>query len=200
MIQIQTSAQDALTAALQALQAGQVVGYPSETVWGLAVLPGHPEALERLYQRKGRDPLKPVQLSCQDAELAREWVAPDQPLFERLTAWWPGPLTLLARARPGCPPDLAPDGVVGLRVPDHPLAQALLQAAGGVLVTTSLNPSGAPPAVRAAQAQQYGLADLLFGIEDDVGTVAGLASTVIDTRSGVVVRRGSLLPPLPELR
>ncbi|ULH15350.1 Sua5/YciO/YrdC/YwlC family protein [Deinococcus sp. KNUC1210] len=123
-------AQATVAEALKVLARGGVVGYPSETVWGLAALPSSAAGVERLYTLKQRDSFKPVQLSCASAEVAHSWIRPGQPEFERLARLWPGPLTLLAWAVPGCPERLAPGGVVGLRVPAHPLALALLAEAG----------------------------------------------------------------------
>ncbi|GGR09112.1 L-threonylcarbamoyladenylate synthase [Deinococcus ruber] len=179
--------------ALKVLTRGGVVGYPSETVWGLAALPSSAAGVERLYTLKGRDNLKPVQLSCVSAEVAHTWVRSGQPEFERLARLWPGPLTVLAWAVPGCPERLAPGGVVGLRVPAHPLALALLGEAGGTLATTSLNPSGQPAATSRQQAEAYQLAELLLpgdGPEDASGS--GQASTVYDLRSGTVLRQGDI--------
>ena len=178
-----------LSEALAVLARGGVVGYPSETVWGLAALPSSAAGVERLYHLKGRDSLKPVQLSCVSAEVASGWVRPGQPAFEQLALLWPGPLTLLAWAVDGCPEQLAPGGVVGLRVPAHPLALALLHAAGGTLATTSLNPSSQPAATSFEQAETYRLADLLLPAER-VGS--GQASTVYDLRTGTVVRQGDI--------
>ncbi|WP_425147204.1 L-threonylcarbamoyladenylate synthase [Deinococcus sp.] len=197
----------AVREALAVLAGGGVVGYPSETVWGLAALPGYlpgpsrsaspffPAGVERLYRLKGRDSLKPVQLSCSSASVARTWTNTSDPqgtAFERLSGLWPGPLTLLARAAAGCPEALAPGGVVGLRVPAHPLALALLEAAGGTLATTSLNPSGAPAATTRSEAAAYGLADLLLCDPAKDGRVSGRASTVYDLMAGVIVRQGDL--------
>ncbi|WP_051517257.1 L-threonylcarbamoyladenylate synthase [Deinococcus phoenicis] len=175
--------------AAQLLAAGEVVGYPTETVWGLAV---RPDAVARLYALKGRESGKPVQVSCVDTEVART-LTRGGPAFEALSAFWPGPLTLVLPARAACPPDLAPGGWVGLRVPDHPVAQALLRACGGTLATTSLNPSGQPAAQTLAEAQAYGLAPLL----PDGGVPArGLASTVVRIggagREIEVLREGAL--------
>ncbi|WP_424951729.1 L-threonylcarbamoyladenylate synthase [Deinococcus sp.] len=183
--------------ATQALQGGGVVGYPSETVWGLAALPVPRAAVDRLYLLKGREADKPVQLSCLTQGVARRWVRPGQRGFGALAGFWPGPLTLLAWAAEDCPDWLAPGGVVGLRVPAHPTIQALLERCGGTLATTSLNPSGLPAASSAAQARAYGLADFL--LTDDSGEPAGvqtgsvgLASTVFDLRTRRVLRRGAV--------
>ena len=185
------------------LQSGGVVGYPSETVWGLAACTGR-GAVDRLYRLKGREADKPVQLSCLGLEHARRWLRPGQPEVERLARFWPGPLTLLAWAAADCPEWLAPGGVVGLRVPSHPVIRALLAATGGTLATTSLNPSGLPAAGTAEQAQGYGLADLLLpdtlpssnlngsdGGSSGSGS-SGLASTVFDLRTRQVLRQGAI--------
>lgn len=186
--------------ALKVLAAGGVVGYPSETVWGLAALTTSAAGLERLYARKGRVEDKPVQLSCLDAATAEKWLRPGQEGAEKLFQFWPGPLTLLAWAREGCPERLAPGGVVGLRVPAHEVIRALLQAAGGTLATTSLNPSGEPSASSEVQARAYGLADLLLSSSEVASSsqggsglrISGLSSTVFDLRTRQVLRAGAV--------
>jgi L-threonylcarbamoyladenylate synthase len=183
------------------LRGGGVVGYPSETVWGLAALPTLQSAVERLYQIKGRDAAKPVQLSVTVGQVQR-WLRPAQQEVQKLARFWPGPLTVLAWAAPDVPEWLAPGGVIGLRVPASAVAQALLTQAGGALATTSLNPSGRPAAMSFEQAQQYGLADLLLPespadkeLADEVVSASGtsgLASTVFDVRTRRVLRAGAI--------
>jgi len=183
-----------LAEAVEVLRRGGAVGYPSETVWGLAARPDDEVAVDRLYQLKGREASKPVQLSCLNLAEAQRWLRPGQPEVTALARFWPGPLTLLAWAVPACPEWLAPGGVVGIRVPDHPVIQALLAASGGTLATTSLNPSGLPAATSEGMARDYGLADLLLPDEDERRLAAspGLASTVFDLRTRQVVRAGEL--------
>lgn len=176
--------------AARVLAAGGVVGYPTETVWGLATLPGH---AERLFALKGRDPDKPVQVSCADAQAARPLTLLGA-AFGALAGLWPGPVTLVLPASPACPPALAPGGWVGVRVPDHPVALALLRAGGGILATTSLNPSGEGAARTLDQARAYGLADLL--LPDGGVPASGRASTVVrvwpDRREVEVLREGAV--------
>ncbi|CAM3499234.1 SUA5-related protein [Deinococcus saxicola] len=189
----QNNAAIAVDAAWTVLQRGGVVAYPSETVWGLAVLPDHPQGVQRLYEVKGRAAHRPVQVSCQDARAGLELAQPNAAL-SALSTLWPGPLTLVTPALPGTPPALAPGGLVGLRVPSHPLALALLRRCGGRLLTTSCNPSGLPPALTAAQARDMALAD--FVLPDvqaaDEGPVEGQASTVVQLPEGTVLRSGPL--------
>lgn len=177
-----------LGAAVKHLQAGGVVGYPTETVWGLAA---QPEALAALYAVKGREADKPVQVSCLNVELAHTLTTGGK-AFGVLSSFWPGPLTLVAPASAACAPELAPGGWVGLRIPDHPVALALLRACGGLLVTTSLNPSGKPAARTWEEARSYGLAPLL--LPDGDVPARGLASTVVRLRGETleVLREGAL--------
>ncbi|WP_291425065.1 Sua5/YciO/YrdC/YwlC family protein [Deinococcus sp.] len=176
--------------AVQQLRAGNVVGYPTETVWGLAAAPEH---LEQLWRRKGREANKPLQVSCADHQTALA-LAEASPLLELLLPLWPGPLTVVTRASARCPAALAPGGWVGLRLPDHAVAQHLLSAAG-YLATTSLNPTGQPAALTFKEARRYALADLLLG--QPPGRAGGQASTVVrlPARSGEpaqVLRVGAL--------
>ncbi|WP_102124992.1 L-threonylcarbamoyladenylate synthase [Deinococcus planocerae] len=177
--------------AARVIAAGGVVGYPTETVWGLAV---RLDAVERLYALKGRDPDKPVQVSCADAETARPLTLGGA-AFDALAGLWPGPVTLVLPAAPGCPPGVAPGGWVGVRVPDHPVALALLRECGGALATTSLNPSGAEAARTLSQARAYALADLL--LPDGGVPASGTASTVVRVGAvgqGVEVLREGAVP------
>ena len=84
---------------------------------------------------------------------------------------------------------------MGLRVPAHPLALALLAEAGGTLATTSLNPSGYPAATSQQQAEAYHRVELLLLEEgSEAGSGSGQASTVYDLRSGTVLRAGDVTP------
>ncbi|MFK7602381.1 L-threonylcarbamoyladenylate synthase [Deinococcus sp. SM5_A1] len=189
----QNDAAIAVDAAWTVLLQGGVVAYPSETVWGLAVLPDHPEGVERLYEVKGRAAHRPVQVSCQDARAALDLARPSAALTA-LSVLWPGPLTLVTPALTGTPSTLAPGGLVGLRVPSHPLALALLRRCGGRLLTTSCNPSGQPPALTAAQAQDMALADFVLPEVQAAGEgpVGGQASTVVQLPEGTMLRSGPL--------
>lgn len=193
-------ASDLLADALRVLDAGGVVAYPTETVWGLAARP--PFAAE-LYTRKGREDTKPLQVSCPDAASALALAQPSRAL-DTLSRVWPGPLTVIAPARPehlpgwgAGAPAVAPDGWVGLRVPAQATALALLRRAGP-LATTSLNPSGQPAATTQAQATAYDLADLLLPGENTLTDQFshGQPSTVLrlpdGERPAEVLRQGAV--------
>ncbi|GAA0503570.1 L-threonylcarbamoyladenylate synthase [Deinococcus depolymerans] len=171
------------------LLAGGVVAYPSETVWGLAAHPEHPAAIRRLYDLKGRAAQKPVQVSCLDRAAAQRLIRP-QPALERLERFWPGPLTVVMPASADCPELLAPGGRVGVRIPDHPVALALLGRVGGVLATTSCNLSGQPAALTYAQARDMRLGDEV--LPDGGYPALGLPSTVLTLPEGEVLRAGAV--------
>jgi len=157
--------------AAEALRGGGVVAFPTETVYGLAVHPGKPAARARLRRVKGRDSRKPFQLllASRRAAMAR---CPSMPAAARrlARACWPGPLTLVVRARNG--------RWVGLRVPDHPVARSLARRCGGALVATSANLSGEPPA-RTAREALDALGDRVDFVLDGGKTDLGAASSVV---------------------
>ncbi|MFC6591329.1 L-threonylcarbamoyladenylate synthase [Deinococcus lacus] len=128
-----------------------------------------------------------MQASCRDAATALALAAPD-PRLDSLAALWPGPLTLVVRAGQNCPAALAPGGWVGLRVPDHPVAAFLLEAAGGPLATSSLNRTSQPPVQTYGAAIASGLADLV--LPPGPLRPSGVASTVIRLEeSGYILLR-----------
>jgi L-threonylcarbamoyladenylate synthase len=132
-----------LAAAAAALRAGGLVGMPTETVYGLAANACDAQAVLRVFQAKGRPTFDPLIVHVADA--AQAWtVARPSPRAERLAAaLWPGPLTLVL-PRTAVVPDVVTSGLdtVGVRCPDHPLALALIRAAGVPLAAPSANPFG----------------------------------------------------------
>ena len=165
--------------ATEALAAGQVVGVPTDTVYGLAADPFQEEALECLYSLKGRPADRPVSLLVASVEQAGR-VAELTPEAEELAGqYWPGPLTLVLGRSRDVPEWLGNPqrNTIGVRVPDHPTALELLEEAGPLAVT-SANRSGESPVLTAEEAQA------LFG--DQVAlylpgaSPGGEASTVLD--------------------
>lgn len=132
----------ALPRALEVLHAGGLVAFPTDTVYGLGALVRDGEAIQRLYQAKGRGTEKaiPILLGGPD-DLLLVAVDPSEMALTLARRFWPGALTLIVPRRPGLPDSLSPDETIGVRVPDHSFARSLLQAAGP-LATTSANPSG----------------------------------------------------------
>lgn len=134
-----------LAAFASAIRAGAVAIVPTDTVYGVAAAPGNAAALARIVAAKGRDPSKPCQLLAASAEAVAAAGIPLHPAAAAVARrFWPGPLTLVL--------DLPGGGTEGVRVPDHPAARALCEAAGGLLRCTSANRSGEAPAVTAEAA------------------------------------------------
>jgi L-threonylcarbamoyladenylate synthase len=134
----------AIDCAAAAVRKGGVVAFPTETVYGLAVRAGDRAARERLIRIKGREGKKPFQVLASSRRAALR-LCGRLPVCARKLAreLWPGPLTLVVRGKNR--------RWVGLRVPDHPVAAALLRRCGGPLVATSANLSGRKDALTAAE-------------------------------------------------
>ncbi len=165
--------------AVIALNAGKLVGVPTDTVYGVAADPWSESGMNALFDLKGRGPEHPVALLVADLEQAHELVVITAKA-ERLAAeFWPGPLTLVLPAARDLPPWIGDQarGTVGVRVPQHPVALDLLDKAG-TLAVTSANRSGEEAAVDHEQALQI-FGDEVTGYLEGVGS-AGLASTVLD--------------------
>jgi L-threonylcarbamoyladenylate synthase len=152
---LDASSEAAIAVALAALRAGEVVVYPTETFYGIAVDAFAPAALERIFEIKGRDSAKTIALIAHDAAAAFA-IAREVPEFARrlAAAFWPGPLTIVMPARSGIPNALiGPDGGVGVRVSSHPIARTLAYGLGQPITATSANRSGEPPARTIAEAR-----------------------------------------------
>ncbi len=166
--------------AITILKDGGVVAFPTDTVYGVGVDPFQPEAVRKLYQIKGRPIDKPIPIlvgSVGDVERVAQNL---QPTFSQLAEqFWPGGLTLIVEAK-SLPSEVTAGGnTVGVRMPDHPLALALLQRFGGAIATTSANRSDEPPATSAEEVQSE-LGGLVNIILDGGPTATRIASTVLD--------------------
>lgn len=175
-----------------ALLAGEPVVMPTDTVYGLAVLPGVPGGTARLFALKDRRPDSPLAVLVADADAARALSGPLGPEVDRIVErLWPGALTLvLPRAAPVAVWDLGGDPrTIGVRCPAHTLVRAVARRVGPV-VTTSANRHGEPTPPTAAEA-----AATLTGpvaMVADGGALRGAASTVVDATgtSWTLLREG----------
>ena len=155
------------------------MGFPTDTVYGVAADPYQEEAVTALAQIKGRDRSKPLAVLVADMDQAISLVKFDDLALDLAEKYWPGGLTLVLRRIESVPTWIgdAHSRTVGVRCPDHPLALELLRAFGP-LVVTSANKSGDGPALDADQAAEAlggGVAQYLDGTSN-----GGLPSTVID--------------------
>jgi L-threonylcarbamoyladenylate synthase len=135
---------EAIQRAAELLRSAAVVGTPTDTVYGIAADPGQAMAVSLLFELKGRKETKPIGILGANADEFRSWV--ELPLYalEWAEQFWPGPLTLVARALRPLPPGVGDRRrrTVGVRVPNHPVTLELLGTAG-VLAVTSANLAGA---------------------------------------------------------
>jgi L-threonylcarbamoyladenylate synthase len=191
---------EALTteAAVDALAAGGLVGFPTETVWGLGADARSEAALEHLRRWKGRDAAKPISLLVAGpGDLARLGARLGPAARRLVDAFWPGPLTLVVRCEARLAAGvLGPGGSVGLRCSPHPVAGALaalaLRRGVGPLTATSLNRSGAPPCATRAEAAAAAGRGLALVAGPDAGGAP--PSTVVDATGDEarVLREGAL--------
>jgi len=185
----------ALGDAAQVLRQGGLVAFPTETVYGLGAHALDERAVERIYQAKGRPAYNPliVHVASVDAArgLSRAWPAVADRLAER---FWPGPLTLVVPRSPDVP-DAVSAGLetVGIRVPAHPVARALLVAAGVPVAAPSANRSmGVSPTT--AEHVRRSLGDAVDVIVDGGPCPVGIESTVLSLAGEVptILRPGSI--------
>jgi len=162
-----------------ALEAGAVVGLPTDTVYGLGVAPAHPGAVDRLFELKGRPETIAVAVLVADLDQAAV-LTPMTESFEALAkAFWPGALTIVAPRARGVDYELGGDEAsIGIRCPDAPFVRALCRRVGPLAVT-SANRHGDPPATSAAQLRSIFGPQLLIA---DGGPCLGAPSTVVDVR------------------
>ncbi len=167
-----------IAAAAAAILRGELVGMPTETVYGLAANATDAAAILRIFTAKGRPHFDPLIIHVADAEQA--WtVAEPSPRARRLAILWPGPLTLILPRKAGIN-DLITSGLdtVGVRVPDHKIALALIRAAGVPLAAPSANRFGRISPTCAAHVWEQ-LDGSIAGVVDGGACRVGIESTVL---------------------
>ena len=181
---------DERRAAAAAVERGDLVVYPTETVYGLCGDALDPDAVDRVFDLKGRDRSKPLSLGVASVDDALRYTRPTELAVAFSRAFLPGPVTVVVERD-----DRVPDALtagrdrVGIRVPDHDLARALL-AETGPLTATSANVSGAGSVTDPADLDdriREGVAAVIDG-----GETPGTESTVVDPEAGTIHRRGAM--------
>ncbi|MEX0873833.1 MAG: L-threonylcarbamoyladenylate synthase [Actinomycetota bacterium] len=180
-----------IDAAVGALDCGEVIVLPTETVYGLAARADLEEAVGKIFELKGRSRDQVLQILLPDATSLASWAGPNDAASDLAARFWPGPLTLVVAARASVPSFLTAAGTVGLRVPSHRVALDVLERSGP-LAATSANVAGEQPLADVTHLRAT------FGdrvsVYIDVGRIEGDASTVVDVTGAdpVVLREGAI--------
>lgn len=170
-----------LAQAADLLRHGQIVAFPTETVYGLGGDARSDLAVARIFEAKGRPRFNPLIVHVPDLAAARDFAVFDARAEAVAAAFWPGPLTLVLPLRPGSAlSELVTADLpsVAIRVPAHPVAQALLRAFGGPLAAPSANPSGRVSPTRASHVLA-GLSGRIAAVVDGGACAVGVESTIL---------------------
>ncbi|MGA8796777.1 MAG: L-threonylcarbamoyladenylate synthase [Candidatus Cybelea sp.] len=171
---------DSIARAAVLLRQGGVVAFPTETVYGLGALAFDARAVARIFEIKGRPSFDPLIVHVADRSMLAEVAAAVPPAGETLIErFWPGPLTLVLAKRPAVP-GLVTAGLstVAVRMSDHAVARALLEAVGSPLAAPSANPFGCLSPTRAEHVARM-LGDRVDLILDGGATMHGIESTIV---------------------
>ncbi|HUG34829.1 MAG TPA: L-threonylcarbamoyladenylate synthase [Anaerolineales bacterium] len=192
-IVISSISNDAIRSALQVLKEGGLVAFPTDTVYGVGALVYDGKAVESIYTAKDRPIEKAIPVLLADT-IDMEQVGQDIPeiAYKIAARFWPGPLTCLVPKKLTLPESVSANPTVGVRVPDHDVARALLRAAGPMAVT-SANISGgqSPTSAQEVLAQLNGRIPLVI---DGGKTPGGIPSTLVDctTSELTILREGPI--------
>jgi len=171
----------AIAAAAAVVEAGGLVAFPTESFYGLGADALDSDAVARVFEVKGRPEHKALLVLVDSIDMAAGLAARVSDGARALMArYWPGPLTLVLEAADRVPAGLTGGGsTIGVRMPGHAVARALVRSAGRPITAPSANPSEAPPALTAAAVREYfeGRVELIL---DGGPTAGGAGSTVAD--------------------
>lgn len=177
--------------AIEALQRGGIIAYPTEAVFGLGCDPHNSAAVMRLLSLKQRPVEKGLILIASDIDQLRAYLAPvDASVWQRAMATWPGPVTWVFPARKTVPVALRGEHTtLAVRVTAHPLARMLCEAFDGALISSSANIAGQPPARNAAEVRAQFPKGIDYILDGEVNTQAK-PSEIRDAQSGKILRPG----------
>jgi tRNA threonylcarbamoyl adenosine modification protein (Sua5/YciO/YrdC/YwlC family) len=177
--------------AIEALEAGAVIGYPTDTVYGIGCDLLSKKSIDRLYQIKGMDHTQKLALICPDMSSVARYAIVEDAAFRTLRRYLPGPYTFILEATREVPKMVQTKRrTIGVRIPDHPVIQALVQALGRPLVSTTAAPHGHEPYI-----DPHEIDDVFpgLGMVLDGGVGGSVPTTVIDltTAPPCVIREGA---------
>jgi L-threonylcarbamoyladenylate synthase len=172
--------------AISILRGGGIVGFPTETVYGLGADAENDAAVARIFVAKGRPRAHPLIVHLAAIDALDGWIAAMPPAAQRLAdLLWPGPLTLILERGPRAHDALTGGlSTVGVRVPAHPIARALIEGVGGGIAAPSANRFGSVSPTTAEHVARD-LGDRIDGIVDGGPCEVGLESTIVDVSQGI---------------
>src|SRR5579859_6257530 len=191
--------------AVDALEAGEVIGYPTDTVYGLGCDLFNKKAIERLYRIKQMDQTQKLSFICPDISNVARYAIVEDPTFRVLRRYLPGPYTFILEATREVPKIIQTKRkTVGVRIPDHPVILALVQAFGRPVISTTAAPHGEDPYIDPHEID-YRFKGL--GLVLDGGVGGSVPTTVIDLTTAFpeIIRVGAgpiddFAPPAEEAR
>jgi L-threonylcarbamoyladenylate synthase len=191
----QKNTAEGLKDAVAALRRGEVIVFPTETLYGLGADALNSRAVERVFQLKGRDRNNPIPVLVADRAMLHALVAriPDR-AKKLMDCYWPGPLTLVLPARNNIPrPLLNTNGGIGVRISSHPIATQLVANLRRPLTATSANPSGKEPARTVDEAKSY-FSEMIEFFIDGGRLESRTGSTVVEVLESEVkiIREGEI--------
>lgn len=180
--------------ASEALRKGDLVVFPTDTVYGVGCDPNSVAALEDIYEAKGRPANKAVPLLLSDESVLSN-VASDLTVAARKlgAAFWPGALTLVVQRSPDLPAQLGQGDTIAVRVPAHDALRRFIASAGGAVAATSANLSGQPDAIEVQQAAEYLGSHIAIYVDGGMSP-GGTPSTVVDctVTPARILRQGAI--------
>lgn len=177
------------------LRDGEVIAYPTETIYGLGADVFNKKAVKKIYDLKARDYGLPISILVADLDMLRDCVerVPEEAL-SLIRKFWPGPLTILFPASHRFPQGLVTNtGKVGIRISSNPIASAIVRAFGKPITTTSANRSGFPPSLIVRHITKY-FGDRIACIVDGGECEPSRGSTVVDIAGETmsIIREGAI--------
>lgn len=178
---------------LEALETGQVLIFPTETVFGVGGNPWDRTVLERVRTLKDRPPGQPFTLHLPRLADVETYALPTEEARRWIERFLPGPYTFLLPARPSVPPSALRDGVVGIRVPDHPFFTGCMRRLGRPLFGASVNRRGERPLSDIGQIIEcFPSVDLIVG-----DSTSGTPSTILDATTSTIRAVRGTMPAVP---
>lgn len=167
---------------------GEVVGFPTETVYGLAIVYNNKEAFDKLYEIKNREINKPISMMVSSIDILEKVAVIDENSNKVIKHFMPGPLTIILKAKDNLPEHVTfNQKTIGIRIPDHKLALKILKEVGLPLLVTSANISNEPSLIKANDVKEKFNGKIASLINEDA--INGKASSVVNVMEQVLVYR-----------